>query len=67
MDINKLDLSVSINIVRGGFVLTYPFVITSVVDGSEQVFERKEVFTSANKMKKRIAEVLDSFKLTDEA
>ena len=67
MDITRFDASVTINIVRGGFVLTYPFVITSVVDGSEQVFERKEVFTSANKMKKRIAEVLDSFKLTDEA
>lgn len=67
MDINKFDVRIEINVVRGGFVLTYPFVITSVVDGSEQVFERKEVFTSANKMKKRIAEVLDSFKLTDEA
>ena len=66
MDINKFDVRIEINVVRGGFVLTYPFVITSVVDGSEQVFERKEVFTSANKMKKRIADVLDSFKLTDE-
>ena len=67
MDLNKLELQVKIDIVRGGFVLTYPHVISSVVDGSESVFERKEVFTSANKMKKRIAEVLESFKLTDEA
>ena len=66
MDINKFDVRIEINVVRGGFVLTYPFVITSVVDGSEQVFERTEVFTSATTMKKRIADVLDSFKLTDE-
>lgn len=66
MDINTTDLAVKIEIVRGGYVLTYPHVVTSVLDGSESLFERKEVFTSANKMKKRISEVLDSFKLTDE-
>ena len=66
MNINTLDLQVKIDIVRGGFVLTYPHVVTSVVNGSEEVFERKEVFTSANKMKKRLSEVLEQFKLTDE-
>lgn len=66
MNVNTLELQVKIDIVRGGFVLTYPHVITSVADGSETVYERKEVFTSANKMKKRISEVLEQFKLTDE-
>jgi hypothetical protein len=65
-NLNTQNLQVTIDIVRGGFVLTYPYVITSVVDGSETLFERKEVFTSSNKMKKRISEVLESFKLTDE-
>jgi hypothetical protein len=67
MNLQTVEIQVKIDIVRGGFVLTYPHVIPSLVDGSETMFERKEVFTSANKMKKRIAEVLDSFKLTDEA
>lgn len=67
MNLQTVEIQVKIDIVRGGFVLTYPHVISSLVDGSETMFERKEVFTSANKMKKRIAEVLDSFKLTDEA
>ena len=66
MNFNTLELQVKIDIVRGGFVLTYPHVITSIADGSETVYERKEVFTSANKMKKRISEVLEQFKLTDE-
>ena len=67
MSIQTLNLEVNIEIVRGGFVLTYPHVVTSVVNGSEEVFERKEVFTSSNKMKKRISEILEQFKLTDEA
>ena len=66
MEISKNTLEVKIELVRGGYVLTYPHVVTTVVDGSETLFERKEVFTSANKMKKRISEVLDAFKLTDE-
>ncbi len=66
MEISTHTLEVKIEMVRGGYVLTYPYVVTAVVDGSETLFERKEVFTSANKMKKRISEVLDAFKLTDE-
>lgn len=64
---NCAEQNINISIVRGGFVLRYPEIITSLVDGSEQVFNRVEVFTSANKMKKRIAEVLETFKLTSES
>lgn len=66
MDLQSYELTIKIEMVKSGYVLTYPVVISSVIDGSENVFNKKEVFVSKNKMKKKISEVLDSFKVAEE-
>lgn len=59
---NKYHLSVNIEILDGGFVLSYP----QIEDGVEHPFIAREVFTSQSKLIKKMKEVLDQLATTPE-
>lgn len=64
---SKLDqhyFSLSIDVVKGGFILNYPKPLT---DANVQIgyTQTREIFTSQQKLSKKIKEVLDE--ITNEA
>lgn len=59
---NKYGETIQIEIVAGGFILTYP-VITKATDGSECQDTAREVFASPRKLQNKIKELISSLGL----
>lgn len=55
--------SITIEVVKGGFLLHYPQKATNEV-GSPYYNQMREIFTSSRKMNQRIKEVLDAVSTT---
>lgn len=53
--------SILIEVVKGGFILTYPVAVTN--NGVEEWREAREVFVSPRKLNQKIKEVIDSIGL----
>lgn len=59
---NVFGESITIEVVAGGFILTYP-VISTNDDGSEYSVLAREVFVSPRKLNQKLKEVIDSIGL----
>ena len=51
------DFSITIEVIKGGFVLHYP---TKAADGSDVWYQNREVFVSPRKLNQKIKEVIDA-------
>ncbi|MEM4260488.1 MAG: hypothetical protein QXG00_04585 [Candidatus Woesearchaeota archaeon] len=65
MNLRDINLSVTIEIVDGGFIINTPVIITND-KGEECVIYRRSVVNSQRKAIKAIQETLNEFKLTSE-
>lgn len=58
------EVSINIQVVKGGFILEYPE--TTKKGDDEFLYYHREVFSSQGKLQRKVKEVLESFKLTAE-
>jgi len=56
---NLFGEHITIEVVQGGFILTYP-VISASADGSDYTEQAREVFVSPRKLNQKIKEVIDA-------
>jgi hypothetical protein len=56
--------NIVIEVVKGGFILTYP--VTTTVEGKEKTDYQREVFVSPRKLHQKLKEVIDSISLVGE-
>lgn len=54
----ELDVHITIEVIRGGFILHYPDQL------SDTTVQRREIFTSQRKLNQKLKEVLDNFSTT---
>lgn len=65
MDLRDINLSITVEIVDGGFIINTP-VITKNEKGEEYAIYRRSVVNSPRKAVKAVQEALNEFKLTSE-
>lgn len=63
MHIMQHDFQITIEVVKGGFILTYPHQASK--EGDDWTIER-EVFVSSRKLNQKIKEVIDNVGLVQE-
>lgn len=59
---NRFGECITIEVVQGGFILTYPEISTAA-DGTEEVDPAREVFVSPRKLNQKLKEVIDKISL----
>lgn len=65
MDLRDMNVSITVEIVDGGFIITTPSIIKSD-KGDEGFVYRRSVVNSPRKAVKAVQEALNEFKLTSE-